>query len=52
MRGNLSELLMIKVPEIYHKYITVNKKGETVLYVGHIWELHVLRYHKIRVKYP
>ena len=33
MIGNLDELLMMTAPEIYFKYITVNKKGETVLYV-------------------
>ena len=33
MRANLYELLMMTAPEIYHKYSTVIKKGETVLYV-------------------
>ena len=33
MRDNLTELLMMKAPEIYRKYITFNKKGETVIYV-------------------
>ena len=33
MRGELSELLMMTYPSIYRKWITVNKKGETVLYI-------------------
>ena len=33
MRGKLSEILMMIAPKIYSKYITVNKKGVTVLYV-------------------
>ena len=32
MRGNIAELLMMTAPSIYLKYITVNNKGETVLY--------------------
>ena len=33
LRGKLAELLVKVAPEIYTKYITINKKGETVLYV-------------------
>ena len=33
LRGKLSDLLIKKVPEIYRKHITINRKGETVLYV-------------------
>ena len=33
MRGKLAELMVKVAPNIYTKYITVNSKGETVLYV-------------------
>ena len=33
MRGKLAELLVKVAPNIYTKYVTVNAKGETVLYV-------------------
>ena len=33
MGGNIYELLMRTSPEIYQKYITFNKKGESVIYV-------------------
>ena len=33
LRGKLADLLIKTAPEIYHKHITNNRKGETVLYV-------------------
>jgi hypothetical protein len=33
MRGTLAELLVKVAPEIYSKYVTINAKGETVMYV-------------------
>ena len=33
MRGRLAELLVKVAPKIYMKYVTINSKGETVLYV-------------------
>jgi hypothetical protein len=33
LRGKLAELMVKVAPEIYTKYVTVNNKGETVLYV-------------------
>ena len=33
LRGKLAELLIKTAPEIYRKHITINRKGETVLYV-------------------
>lgn len=33
MRGKLTELLVKVAPKIYMKYVTMNSKGETVLYV-------------------
>ena len=33
MRGKLDDLLMTASPEIYLKYIIVNKKGENVINV-------------------
>ena len=33
MRGKLAELLVKVAPKIYTKYVTINSKGETVLYV-------------------
>ena len=33
MRGKLADLIMTTSPEVYRKYITVNKKGKTVIYV-------------------
>jgi hypothetical protein len=33
MRGKLAELMVKVAPEVYRKYIFVNKNGETVLYV-------------------
>ena len=33
MRGTLAELLVKVAPKIYTKYITINAKGETVLYI-------------------
>ena len=32
-RGNLANLLIKTAPEIYRKHITINKNGETVMYV-------------------
>ena len=31
--GKLAELMVATAPEIYKKYVTVNRKGELVLYV-------------------
>ena len=36
MRLNLSEIMPTTSPEIYYKYIIINKKGETVIYVKDI----------------
>ena len=33
LRGKLAHLLIKTAPEIYRKPITINRKGETVLYV-------------------
>jgi hypothetical protein len=33
LRGKLAELMVKVAPEVYQKYVFVNKKGETVLYV-------------------
>ena len=33
LRGKLADILIKKAPEIYPKQITINKNGETVLYV-------------------
>ena len=33
LRGKLAELMVATVPEIYKKYVSVNRKGELVLYV-------------------
>ena len=33
LRGKLADLLIKTAPEIYRKHITINRKGETVLYV-------------------
>jgi hypothetical protein len=33
LRGKLAELIVRVAPEVYKKYVFVNKKGETVLYV-------------------
>ena len=33
LRGKLADLLIKTAPEIYRKNITINRKGETVLYV-------------------
>ena len=33
LRGKLAELLVAVSPEIYNKYVTINNKGETILYV-------------------
>jgi hypothetical protein len=33
MRGKLAEVMVRVAPEIYTKYIIINKKGKTVLYV-------------------
>ena len=33
LRGKLGELMVATAPEIYKKYVTVNRKGELVLYV-------------------
>ena len=33
LRGKLAELMVATAPEIYKKYVTVNRKGELVLYV-------------------
>ena len=33
LRGKLAKLMVTNAPEIYKKYVTVNRKGELVLYV-------------------
>ena len=33
LRGKLTDLLIKTVPEIYRKQTTINRKGETVLYI-------------------
>ena len=33
LRGKLSELMVAAAPEIYKKYVTINMKGELVIYV-------------------
>ena len=33
LRGKLAELMVKVAPEIYTKYVTINKKGKTVVYV-------------------
>ena len=33
LRGRLAELMVATAPEIYKKYVTVNRKGELVIYV-------------------
>ena len=33
LRGKLAELMVATAPEIYKKYVSVNRKGEPVLYV-------------------
>jgi hypothetical protein len=33
LRGKLAELMVKVAPEIYTKYVIINSKGETVLYV-------------------
>ena len=33
LRGKLAELLVKVAPKIYSKYVVINKKGKTVLYV-------------------
>ena len=33
LRGDLAELLMKVAPDIYRKYITMDKKGQAILYV-------------------
>ena len=33
LRGKLAELMVATAPDIYKKYVTVNRKGELVLYV-------------------
>ena len=33
LRGKLAKLMVKVVPELYTKYVIINKKGETVLYV-------------------
>jgi hypothetical protein len=33
LHGKLTELMVKVAPEVYRKYVFVNKKGETVLYV-------------------
>ena len=42
MRGKVAELLMIKSPEIYRRYITVNDIGETMLYFQALNTLYVI----------
>ena len=37
LRGKLAELMVATAPEIYKKYVTVNRKGELVLYVKLYW---------------
>ena len=33
LRGKLAELMVATAPEIYKKYVLINRKGELVLYV-------------------
>jgi hypothetical protein len=33
LRGKLAELMVKVAPEVYRKYVFINKKGETILYV-------------------
>ena len=33
LRGKLAELMVATSPEIYKKYVSVNRKGELVIYV-------------------
>ena len=33
LRGKLAKLMVATAPEIYKKYVSVNRKGELVLYV-------------------
>ena len=33
LRGKLAELMAATAPEIYRKHVTINRNGETVLYV-------------------
>ena len=40
--GKLADLLIKTAPEIYRKYITINIKGETVLYVRELNAIYVV----------
>ena len=42
MRGKIYKLLIITAPEIYQKYITVEKKGETVLNIKALNTIYVI----------
>ncbi len=33
LKGELAEMMVQKAPEIYRKYITLDKKGTKILYV-------------------
>ena len=33
LRGRLAELMVKVVPELYTKYVIINSKGETLLYI-------------------
>ena len=40
LRGKLADLLIKTAPEIYHKHISINRKGETVLYIRALNEIY------------
>ena len=40
LRGKLAELMVATAPEIYKKYVSVNRKGELFLYVKALNALH------------
>ena len=42
LRGKLAELMVATVPEIYNNYVSVNRKGELVLYVEYLNALCVI----------
>ena len=42
LRGKLADLLIKTAPEIYPKHITINRKGETVLYVKALNTIYVI----------
>ena len=42
LRGKLDELMVATAPEIYKKYVSVNRKGELVLYVEDLNSMYVI----------